>query len=78
MKVVALLVAILGLAFAAFFILYGTKAGILDRKILADFHGAYEIGPSALRRGIFYVVLGLLFLVGSIVTLAVVIAKARG
>ena len=78
MKVVALLVAILGLALAAFFLLYGTKAGILERKILADFQGTYDTGQSALRRGIFYVILGLLFLAGSIVTLVVAIAKARG
>jgi hypothetical protein len=78
MKAVPLLVGILGLALAGFFLLYGAKAGILERRILADFQGTYDTGQSALRRGIFYVILGLLFLGGSIVTLAVALAKARG
>jgi len=78
MKLVAMFVAIVGIALAAFFLWYGTKAGILERKILADFQGHYDTGQAALVRGIFYVVLGLLFLGGSIVTLAVLIAKARG
>jgi hypothetical protein len=78
MKVMATLVAIVGIAFASFFLFYGTKAGILERKILANFHGHYDTGQAALVRGIFYVILGLLFLGGSLVTWAVLIAKVRG
>ena len=77
MTLVAFLAALVGLALAAFFLSYGTKAGILERRILADFHGHYETGRSALLRGIFYVMLGLLFLAGSVLTLAVVIPKIK-
>jgi hypothetical protein len=65
----AVVVALLGFALAAFFLVYGVKAGIFERHIRADSHGHYDTVRAAITRGIFYVVIGGLFLAGAAVLL---------
>jgi len=74
MKIIVVLLAGLGsFAFAAFFLVYGIKAGIIDKHILANHFGKYDTGRQAVVRGVFYVVLGLLFLGGAILMFVIII-----
>jgi len=74
MKVaVLLLIALGGFALAAFFLIYGIKAGIINKHILADHFGNYDAGRQAVTRGVFYVILGLLFLAGSLLVVVTII-----
>jgi hypothetical protein len=66
-KVIAILVDALGFVLATFFLVYGVKAGFVERQILADFHGHYETGRAAIARGVLYVAIGSLFLAGAVV-----------
>jgi len=75
MKIVAIVVALGGFALAAFLLVYGIKAGIIEKHILADHAGNYDTGRQAVVRGVFYVILGFLVLGGSILTLAAIIAQ---
>lgn len=77
MKGVAIAIAILGLLIAGFFLWYGIDAGVLRKRILARHPDVYDTGAAAVRRGILYVVLGLLFLSGSALTLAVVYEQLK-
>ena len=79
MIIIAILVDALSFGIAGFFLIYGVRAGIIQRRILADFQGGYETGQQAMIRGVFYVIIGLLFLAGSIlVAFAVAARSTRG
>jgi hypothetical protein len=77
MKLFALVIDLLGLGLGAFFLIYGIKAGIIEKHILADFFGNFDSGRQAVIRGFFYVAIGCLFIGGSVVTLLAIIAKMR-
>ena len=57
----------LALIFGVFFLVYGIKGGFIDKKILSAHPSTYVTGREAVTRGIFYIILGVMFLVGSCV-----------
>ncbi len=68
MKILAFIFCILGIVFSIFFIWYGGYWGILNKKILGSYPDIYLVGSKAVQRGVFYLLIGLLFLFGSIIT----------
>jgi hypothetical protein len=69
MNVFALLLGIVSLALGIFFLTYGVSAGIVKKRILANHRGEFDVGRSAVVRGIFYVFVGVFFLWGAMVML---------
>lgn len=65
----------LGFVFAIFFVVYGIKAGIINKRILVGHPSNYVEGKSARIRGIFYIFIGLFFLLGSAISLFPIISK---
>jgi hypothetical protein len=66
-----------GIAVSIWFLWYGAKAGILERRMLVNrYSDRYVTGPAALRRGMFFVVVGLLGLTIAGMTIARVFAAS--
>ncbi len=74
----AIIFGFLGLALSLFFIIYGIKAGIINKHIFARHPNIYEDGKEAIIRGIFYLIIGIFFLAGSIVAFLSLYAKLKG
>ncbi len=54
-------IALLGTGLSLWFLGYGIKAGLIEKRILADFAGHYDEGKKAVGRGMFYILVGLFF-----------------
>jgi hypothetical protein len=65
----------LALIFGVFFLFYGIKGGFIDKKILSAHPSTYVTGKEAVTRGIFYIILGTLFLAGCCVVVFSLIKK---
>jgi len=62
---------------AAIFLIYGTWAGLVQRRILARAHGTYNTGRRAVLQGLIYVVIGIWFLVGGLLEIAAGLAAVE-
>jgi hypothetical protein len=69
MNLFALGLGIVSLILGIFFLAYGIAAGIMRKRILASHRGDFDVGRSAIVRGIFYVFVGIFFLWGAVVML---------
>jgi|MTBAKMStandDraft_1061839.scaffolds.fasta_scaffold263742_1 Ca2+/Na+ antiporter len=59
---VAFICVMLGLG--TFFVVYGIKGGLIEKKILANaWRHEYETGKKATKRGWFYIIIGVIFLI---------------
>jgi hypothetical protein len=74
-KLLPYIFGLLALIFGVFFLAYGIKGGLIDKKILSAHPATYVSGKEAVGRGIFYIVLGVLFLFGFFVIVFSVIKK---
>lgn len=64
MKTALVAIVLLGLGFSVFLTVYGISAGLLNEKILSDgWRKTYDTGAPAVRRGWFYIVLGIILFV---------------
>ena len=78
-KISAFALGILCLLFSIFFICYGIKGGLIEQKILSDFFNNYITGKEAVQRGIFYIIIGLFFLIGAIIVMvSLYMKKSQG
>ena len=72
MKYLPHIFGLLSLTLGSFFLFYGIKGGLIDKKILKDFFGNYALGMEARIRGIFYVLIAVFFWAGTfIITLSI-------
>lgn len=55
---------IFALVFGGFFLIYGVRGGFVKKKILTAYPAIYVTGKGAETRGVLYIAIGLLFLVG--------------
>jgi p-aminobenzoyl-glutamate transporter AbgT len=67
----------LSLLFSIFFLVYGIRYGIIEKRILADFFDNYETGQEAVRRGVFYVIIGCFFFIGAIIIFVSMYLKGK-
>ncbi len=63
------------LGLAVFFLGYGIKGGFIDKKILSHFPNIYATGDDAMKRGSFYIFLGLIALGGSLISFVSIYKK---
>jgi TRAP-type C4-dicarboxylate transport system permease small subunit len=57
--ILAFLLCILGLSVSLFLLIYGIKGGLIEKKMLNNgWRQTYDIGRSAVVRGLFYISLG--------------------
>jgi hypothetical protein len=70
MKAALVAIVILGLGFSVFLTAYGISGGLLNKRILSDgWKKTYDTGAPAVRRGWFYIVLGVILFVIFVATL---------
>lgn len=74
-KILIYFFGILTFIFGVFFIFYGIKGGFIDKRILVQHPNYYVTGKEAVTRGIFYIILGVLFLAGFSVIVISLIKK---
>jgi hypothetical protein len=75
MEAVGKLGFVVGIVVSIWFLWYGTKVGILERRMLVNrYSGRYVTGPAALRRGMFFVIVGLVGLAIAGMTIARLVA----
>lgn len=65
---IPLLFCLFFLAISLFFLVYGIKGGFIEKKILSHYPNIYATGSDAIKRGLFYVVLGVIAFGGVIVS----------
>jgi hypothetical protein len=75
MLAIAGTLSIVGLALGLFFVVYGFRAGVCHVRILETHPDQYAGGRRARVRGVFYMLIGVGFLVGSGLCFAVILAK---
>ena len=54
--------------FSIFFFYIGIKHGFVDQRILGTLSGEYFHGKKAMGRGLFFIIVGTMFLLGDIIT----------
>jgi hypothetical protein len=68
-------ISVVGLALGLFFVVYGFRAGVLRARILETHPDQYAGGRRARVRGVFYMLIGVGFIIGSGLCFAVIHAK---
>jgi len=72
---IPLLFGLFFLAISLFFLVYGIKGGFMGKKILSHYPSSYATGSDAIKRGVFYVILGLIAFGGTIVSFLSIYTK---
>lgn len=58
---------VLALVFGVFFLIYGVRGGFVKKKIMSAYPSIYVTGKNAETRGVLYIAIGILFLVGFLI-----------
>lgn len=77
MKLFVLLIGLVCLGLSVLFIVHGTKYGLVKKEILTNHYTKTEIGKKAVYTGIFHILIGVFFLIGSIIILASLYVKIK-
>jgi uncharacterized membrane protein len=69
MKIFVLAIGLICIILAILFIGYGIKGGLIEKKMTINHYNTIVTGKKAIQTGIFYIIIGVAFLVGAILTL---------
>ena len=66
MKVTVVMVGVICVLLAIVFLRYGVQNGLIEKKMMINHYTKTVTGQKAVQTGIFYIIIGLTFLVGAV------------
>lgn len=70
MKIAVFMIGLTCFVLSIIFIGYGIKNGLLNKKMITDHYTSAVTGKKATITGIFYILIGIFFLVGALIVLS--------